>query len=130
VSEHLETAPAPRTPIGLFACRNGDVIDIPLGLSGLQVFTVMHLLRVGFGSEDGEAYMGTRTYVEDAGFDEVTQRHRLRIHADSLWRTAQGTRTTNNEFVQVLLFRRADFVDSRDDLARLTQAEDRWVGNG
>mgnify|MGYP000854739484 CR=1 FL=1 len=123
MNQHANAAPAPCAPIGLFACRNGDVIDIPLGLSGLQVFVVLHLLRVGFGYEDGDAFVGARTYVEDAGYDELSKRFRLRVHAECVWKTALGTRTTNNEFVQVLLFRRADFAESTDDLTRLTDGE-------
>ncbi len=102
--------PLPGTPIGLFGCRDGDVIDIPLGLSGFEVFTVMHLLRVGFGYNDGESYVGTRTFVEDAGFDEASQRHRLRVRAQTAWRTAEGTRITTNEIVQVTLYRLADLM--------------------
>jgi hypothetical protein len=123
MNQRSAEVPLPGTPIGLFGCRDGDVIDIPLGLSGLEVFTVMHLLRVGFGYNEGDSYAGTRTFVEDAGYDEASQRYRLRVRAQTAWRTTEGTRTTTNEVVQVMLFRRADFAASSDDRVRLDEPE-------
>lgn len=110
---------APGSPVLLRTCRNGELIALPAGLTGLDVFTVLHLLRIGFGSDVGDEFVGSRAFIHDAGVDPATGASLLRVVADSTWRNPAGTRTTTNEIVQVLLYLRADFAsDSEDSLAR------------
>lgn len=103
--------------IALGSYRDGDLVTIPGGLKGTEVYTVISLRRIGFGSNSGDRFVGTIAYVEDAGVDPSSGASMLRFRAYSGWETPGGTALTHEERGQLLMYRRADLSTnlSEDD---------------
>jgi len=125
------TEPATACAIALGSFKDGDIMSIPGGLKGTEVFGVVSLRRIGFGSDSGDRFVGAQAYVEDAGVDPASGLSQLRIRALSAWERSTGTALTHEERAQILLFRRSDFGSFiRDDIETIVDLPGVHVAGG